>query len=419
MRTRACKEALRRSGNQLPLPPFENLIRTPVVKMAEHDYMTRQSQPQPRKRRPAWRLGAVCCTLVFAAALSWFTQFRVTDSIVTLDVNPSVKIAVNRQQTVLSVEDLNEDARELLSGRDYRGQSLEQAVEALILQLAENGFLKQEHSFVLLSVETKNQQRAQQLEDSLSSHIETILHGRQIDPVIISQSLAPDEASETAAHQYGISPGKLQFIHSILKQNDRYSLEQLAGMTLEDLLHVASDESPQQADGVDDTPHPESGQNSSQQTGEEAVTPSRPPHSQAEKDDEDFEEAEADDEDDFSDDDSDAPDSPDDAPGETDSPDDDSGETDSADDDSGETDSSDDASGESDSPDDDSGETDSSDDDSGESDSPDDAPGETDSSDDAPDETDSSDDASGETDSSDDAPGETDSSDDASGDVSR
>ncbi|WP_418667010.1 hypothetical protein [Allofournierella sp.] len=246
MRKKQIEQRLRRAGAQLPLPGFEAIADAPVQRMEEPDYITRQVLPGGRGKAGGWVLraaGAVCALLV-AAGLGWFAALHRVDSLIYLDVNPSLQIAADRQQRVLRVTPLNEDAQALLGGtaKEYKGQPLEQTVGRLAERLAEDGYLTAENGAVLLSVQNSDGQRAMRLEEELAAAIESHLAPQGIHPAILRQQLAPDRQAEEQAAGYGISPGKLWYARQILAGTDDYTLEQLAGMKLEQLVALAREE---------------------------------------------------------------------------------------------------------------------------------------------------------------------------------
>ena len=68
------------------------------------------------------------------------------DSIVGLDVNPSVELSINRKERVLKADALNEDARTILQGMDLKGVELNVAVNAIVGSMVSNGYLDSDQS---------------------------------------------------------------------------------------------------------------------------------------------------------------------------------------------------------------------------------------------------------------------------------
>ena len=63
------------------------------------------------------------------------------DSIITLDVNPSLNIIVDAADKVIEVQPLNDDARTVIGDMDFAGSDLDVTVNALIGSMLMNGYL--------------------------------------------------------------------------------------------------------------------------------------------------------------------------------------------------------------------------------------------------------------------------------------
>ena len=90
-----------------------------------------------KKKTPNWRaLVAACLTLVLlgGGAGMFYQNANAVASVVSIDVNPSIELRVNRDEKVLSCTPINEDARivleEMNGGKDLEGGKLTVAVNA-------------------------------------------------------------------------------------------------------------------------------------------------------------------------------------------------------------------------------------------------------------------------------------------------
>ena len=90
----------------------------------------------------AW-LAAACLALVVVgggAGVQYY-QANAVASVISLDVNPSVELDVNRQEKVVSAVPLNADANEILDGMDLKGADLNVAVNAIMGSLLKHGYV--------------------------------------------------------------------------------------------------------------------------------------------------------------------------------------------------------------------------------------------------------------------------------------
>ena len=77
---------------------------------------------KPRKKAAMAWLAAACLALVVVgggAGVQYY-QANAVASVISLDVNPSVELDVNRQEKVVSAVPLNADANEILDGMDLK-----------------------------------------------------------------------------------------------------------------------------------------------------------------------------------------------------------------------------------------------------------------------------------------------------------
>lgn len=71
---------------------------------------------------------------------------------VTLDINPSIELAVNREQRVIKAEGLNEDGKKLLGKLRVSGYSFKQAVEVISRQAELDGYLRSGENDVVVTI---------------------------------------------------------------------------------------------------------------------------------------------------------------------------------------------------------------------------------------------------------------------------
>ncbi|MBR1634923.1 MAG: hypothetical protein IJ682_07690 [Lachnospiraceae bacterium] len=117
----------------------------------------------PRTVRTA--AAAAALALVVSGGTLYATALPV--SFVTEDVNPSMEYSLNRMDRVLGVSALNDDAKTIVEDLDVEGTTIQTAVGAAGKRMEEAGTLD-EDGYVLFSVTSDSDQRAQRLENELS-----------------------------------------------------------------------------------------------------------------------------------------------------------------------------------------------------------------------------------------------------------
>lgn len=164
-------------------------------------------------------------------------QAHAVTSVVSLDVNPSIELRVNSREKVVSCQALNQEAQAVLEdmdgGRDLKGVKADVAVNAIVGSLVRCGYLDSLSSAILISVEDKDQARAQRLQQELTSVAGGALGDSQA--AVLSQTVQQDKELEKQAKANNISTGKAALIRQAMALNGSLTFEGLAQLSVEEL----------------------------------------------------------------------------------------------------------------------------------------------------------------------------------------
>lgn len=97
-----------------------------------------------RNKRRWTSLVAVAAALALCVSVFGYNFWKsgsAVDSVVLLDVNPSISLTLNTREEVLSANALNEEAQVVLGDMDLKGTDLNVAVNAIIGSMFQNGYL--------------------------------------------------------------------------------------------------------------------------------------------------------------------------------------------------------------------------------------------------------------------------------------
>lgn len=194
-----------------------------------------------KKRRVTRWLAAACAALVLISGgggVVYYQSHAVT-SVVSLDVNPSIELQVNRSERVLSCIPVNQEAREILldmgEGKDLEGTKLDVAVNAIVGALVRNGYLDSVSSAILISVEDSNQERATRLQMELTGTVDEVLQSQSSGAAVLSQALPQNAQVEEQARSYNISTGKSALVTQASMLNSELPLDALVQLSAEEL----------------------------------------------------------------------------------------------------------------------------------------------------------------------------------------
>ena len=209
---------------------------------------------KPTKRR--WTsLIAACLAVMLLGGGLFYQRANAVASVVSLDVNPSIELKVNRSEKVLVCTPLNEDAKAILAdmsnGADLKGAKLDVAVNAIVGSLVRNGYLDSISSAIMISVEDKDAARAEKLQRELTSAVDGVLQTSEAKAAVLTQTLTQDAAREQQARENNISTGKAALVNCVLAINPSLKFDALAKLSVEELKDLAEAGAPAMPIGKD------------------------------------------------------------------------------------------------------------------------------------------------------------------------
>ena len=195
-------------------------------------------KPSGKKRsmKSLWlRVGSIAAVFVLLmVGITGYTLFGKVDSIVTLDVNPSIELRVNRYDRVLRATPLNADGEKVIGTMRLKNVDLDVAVNALIGSMMKNGYLSEISNSILVTVDGADRTRSSALSEHLSSEIEAQLNAGFTGSVL-SQTVQHDETLQSLADAHAITVGKAQLIQALIDRNPLYSFDALSKLTINEL----------------------------------------------------------------------------------------------------------------------------------------------------------------------------------------
>ncbi|MDE6712714.1 MAG: hypothetical protein K2K20_03170 [Lachnospiraceae bacterium] len=196
---------------------------------------------RPKKKRIHWQSYTAVAAIVLlvinigVGLVRDRAQNRV-ETIISLDVNPSIELSVNAQDRVVAVTAINADANIVLSGMNLTGSTTNVAVNAILGSMYKQGYLGVSSNSILVSVDNKNEEVSREIETRLIEDINETLQSYSLEAAILSQTVssADDTVSQTATN-YEMSQGRTILIQKIIDNNPYYTFEELSQLTINEL----------------------------------------------------------------------------------------------------------------------------------------------------------------------------------------
>lgn len=195
---------------------------TPVTPLAMVDDILPVQYP---RRRPHWqRLAAACLMLLLTGAGIFSWLWFPTRAVVSIEVNPSVALSLNRFSYVINTRANNDDGAELLDDLSLKNLKLDTALDALIGAMDRRGYLTpsaQVSIFVDGEDDDYNRRLYQQVTDSfshlLSSQAQEDTKEQQDTPQLLSE----EQVKQICLSHAGVQAAQASFQSISLQQGEQ------------------------------------------------------------------------------------------------------------------------------------------------------------------------------------------------------
>ena len=233
MNNRDIEKKLRRAVEQ-NVPDVRDSI---LSRCEEREGKVIEMKEMRKNKSSSWKrfvAAAAMVALVFGGA-GMYVQGNAVDSIIELDVNPSVELSVNKKERVVSAEALNEDAKVVLEDMDLKGADLDVAVNALIGSMLKHGYISELQNSILITVENDDAVKGKALEDRLVKEVNDMMKSSAIEGAILSQQIKEDAEVKKLAEELKVSAGKAALIEKITEKDTVLKKEDLRELDINEL----------------------------------------------------------------------------------------------------------------------------------------------------------------------------------------
>lgn len=173
----------------------------------------------------------------FAAALfsvflllgvSGYHAYFTETSLISVDVNPSLEISLNRFNRVLSVEGYNSEGEDVASSLTLRNMSFTEAITTLMQSETLSKYIKDDSliTFTVISDSQKEEQLVQEIEASTKTET------REINCYIGK----PEDVA--LAHANGLSFGKYQAYTELLKWDSTITPDKVRSLSMREIQNL-------------------------------------------------------------------------------------------------------------------------------------------------------------------------------------
>lgn len=160
------------------------------------------------------------------------------ETCVYLDVNPSLALSLDKENTVLSCVAANEDAESVLNGMKLEGVELKTALNAIVGSMYVKGYLSSDDNSMLISVDTADGMNTSDFLTYITNQVNAVFANSQMQCAILAQGVKADENLKNRAEEQGVSVGKMHLLDKMINSMDSLTQEdisELSEMSIKDL----------------------------------------------------------------------------------------------------------------------------------------------------------------------------------------
>ncbi|WP_283609678.1 anti-sigma-I factor RsgI family protein [Faecalispora anaeroviscerum] len=190
----------------------------------------------PRKR-PQFQIACVMAAVCLVFLSVFYLAQPKVNSIVSIDVNPSIELTIDQNDRVIQSKASNDDAAAILKNMNLRDKDLQEATGTIVNQLLEKGYLTKNSTdnAILISVASRNGQNPTQLQEKMADGIENVLKENNASATVLRQTDTLSDDLQKFASQNSVSLGKADLVRKLTEQDSSLDAAALCKMSLKDL----------------------------------------------------------------------------------------------------------------------------------------------------------------------------------------
>lgn len=167
---------------------------------------------------------AACFIFIFIGCGFFWTYFTPTATI-SIDVNPSIELNINRFDKVISVKSYNDDGEELANALNIQFATYTEAVDQLLQNQTITNLLSKDE-ILTIAVFGSDEEQCQKM----LSNIESCAAKQKNTYCYFA-----NEADVATAHELGLSYGKYKVFLELQTLDPEITAEQVQGMTMKEI----------------------------------------------------------------------------------------------------------------------------------------------------------------------------------------
>lgn len=229
---------------------FENIHADARLKEAIKQFLEEKYEERQGRRRPVFKRAAAvfCVLLVLLAGVGGYSWIQAPAAYMSIDVNPSIELVLNRFDNVISAEAYNAEGEEILESLSLKGKKYTGAIDAIMESGRMKKYLTEESELVFtIAADSDKGNELKAGVEYCSSHMGHASESISVDKEIVSE-----------AHDHGCSLGKYYAYLQLSQYDDSVTIDDCRDMSMSKIhglikKHRHGDGHSQEEDGGQET----------------------------------------------------------------------------------------------------------------------------------------------------------------------
>ena len=211
---------------------FDNIKASDELKQKTYVYL--QGKMKKRKRNVINKYTASFASIVLLISVGIFGYFfyMTETAVLDIDVNPSIELSLNRFDRVVGMHAYNEDGSRILNGIDIQNKSYQDALSAIINEMTEAGYIKEEGRFTATLMTDGKKDSSEKLNE-LKDYINMLLE--YDTPSVQQEVFSVDSTTKEHAHQENITPAKYLAILELQEVDPSVSIDECRDHSIDEI----------------------------------------------------------------------------------------------------------------------------------------------------------------------------------------
>ncbi len=179
----------------------------------------------------------LACIFLSTGVYAYYTPY----SYVSVDINPSIALSLNRFEKVISVNPLNEDAVNLIKDtKNLKNQDIDEALSEIIKSASDKGYINEEsENQVMVVVSTKDPKQEKELKKTVTAAAAKELSKVNDNYGVMVEKTSVESYKDALSNK--VSPGKEILADKLREVIPEIKDEEIKDMSVKEAVHLINE----------------------------------------------------------------------------------------------------------------------------------------------------------------------------------